>query len=235
MIYPNDGSSVEQQRVTAVLDHYPEMRDSLGRAAIRQGVWIDVARQAVLLETGQRNPRFPLLVKGQIRVWFPTVDGMELLLYAIRPGDLCAMTALTILSTEPSRVRAVARQGTVGVGIDADSFRCCFQNLDSFRLRISASETQMVHKFLTMLEEVTRLDVSTRLSRRLLAEAPLISMTHQELADGLGCSRERISRVLERFQKSGWVRLGRREIRVLDSEALRRAAIRQSRSRSGSA
>ncbi len=44
----------------------------------------------------------------QVRVWYPTFDGTELFLYTLRAGDLCAMTALAMLSGEPSRVRAIA-------------------------------------------------------------------------------------------------------------------------------
>ena len=71
-----------------------------------------------------------------------------------------------------------------------------------------------------MVEEVTRLDVSTRLSRRLLVDAPVLATTHQELADRLGCSRERVSRLLEGFQTSGWVQLSQGVIRVVDTSSM---------------
>ena len=45
--------------------------------------------------------------------------------------------------------------------------------------------------------------------------------THQELADELGTVREIVSRLLSRFERAGWVALGRERIAVLDSPALR--------------
>ena len=220
----NGTSSVEQQRVVEVLAHYPELRDSLGRAGISSGSWIEAPHQRVLLDAGQCASRFPLVVEGQVRVWFPTLDGTEMFLYTLRPGDLCAMTAMSMLSGEPSRVRTVAETRMSGVCLSGDSFRCLFQNFDSFRRRIFVSLGRNVNSLLTMLEEVTRLDVSTRLSRRLLADSPVLATTHQELAEALNCSRERISKLLEQFQRSGWVQLGRGVIRVVDPGALRRAA-----------
>jgi CRP-like cAMP-binding protein len=229
------GSSIEQQRVAEVLRHYPELRDSLGRAGISSGVWFEAPHRQVLLEPGQRAPNFPLVVEGQVRVWYPTFDGTELFLYTLRAGDLCAMTALAMLSGEPSRVRAIAETQVSGVCLQGDAFRCLLQNFESFQRRVFVSLARNVSALLTMVEEVTRLDVSTRLSRRLLVDAPVLATTHQELADRLGCSRERVSRLLEGFQTSGWVQLSRGVIRVVDSGALRRAAARHSRSRPGPA
>jgi CRP/FNR family transcriptional regulator len=48
-------------------------------------------------------------------------------------------------------------------------------------------------------------------------------MTHQELADEVGSTREMVSRILESFADRGLVRLGRRRIEVHDPGALRHA------------
>jgi CRP/FNR family transcriptional regulator len=42
------------------------------------------------------------------------------------------------------------------------------------------------------------------------------------LADELGTSREVVSRILETFQQSGMIRLGRKRIEILDRNALDR-------------
>jgi CRP/FNR family transcriptional regulator len=42
------------------------------------------------------------------------------------------------------------------------------------------------------------------------------------LADELGTSREVVSRILEAFQQSGMIRLGRKRIEILDRVALDR-------------
>ena len=45
-----------------------------------------------------------------------------------------------------------------------------------------------------------------------------IATTHQDLASELGTAREVVSRELKRFEDTGWVRLGRGHIEVLDPE-----------------
>lgn len=224
---PSGNGPIESQRLGEVLDRYPELGDSLLRTGARDEVWIDAQQRRVLFDAGDRDPRFPLVVEGRIRVTFPTLDGTELFLYVLGPGDLCAMTALTLLSGDPGRARAIAETRVSGIGLSGDSFKRLLRSCDPFRQKVFASLARNVDALLTLLEEVTRLNVTTRLSRRLLARAPVVTTTHQELADVLGCSRERISRVLENFQRSGWVQLGRGVIRVVDAGALRRAASQQ--------
>lgn|SRR5512140_3226378 len=47
-----------------------------------------------------------------------------------------------------------------------------------------------------------------------------LALTHQELADELGCTREAASRVLERLERTGAIALGRGRVAVRDRRAL---------------
>jgi CRP/FNR family transcriptional regulator len=48
-----------------------------------------------------------------------------------------------------------------------------------------------------------------------------VQTTHQALADELGTVREIVTRLLKRFEQSGWVSLGRERIELRDVVALR--------------
>jgi CRP/FNR family transcriptional regulator len=48
----------------------------------------------------------------------------------------------------------------------------------------------------------------------------VVRTTHQELADMLGTWRETVSKTLQDFRRRGWVSSGRRQLRLLDKEAL---------------
>jgi CRP/FNR family transcriptional regulator len=63
-----------------------------------------------------------------------------------------------------------------------------------------------------------------RLAAALLGHGPELAVTHQQLADTLGTVREIVTRLLRRFEREGWVELGRERVRILDSAALRRHA-----------
>jgi CRP/FNR family transcriptional regulator len=49
-------------------------------------------------------------------------------------------------------------------------------------------------------------------------------VTHQALADELGTVREIVTRLLRRFEREGWVTLGREQIQISDGAALRAVA-----------
>ena len=52
----------------------------------------------------------------------------------------------------------------------------------------------------------------------------LFRSSHQALADELGTVREIVTRLLKRFERAGWLRLGRERIELLDAAALRQLA-----------
>jgi hypothetical protein len=63
-----------------------------------------------------------------------------------------------------------------------------------------------------------------RLAGLLLGRAPVLHITHQQLADELGSVREIVSRLLKGFAEQGLVTLGRERIEVCDAAGLRRVA-----------
>jgi CRP/FNR family transcriptional regulator len=48
----------------------------------------------------------------------------------------------------------------------------------------------------------------------------VVRATHQELADMLGTWRETVSKTLQDFRRRGWVASGRRQLTLLDMDAL---------------
>jgi len=63
-----------------------------------------------------------------------------------------------------------------------------------------------------------------RLAALLAAKSNPIHATHQVIADELGSAREIVSRLLKGFADQGWVKLGREQITVTNSAALRKLA-----------
>lgn len=60
-----------------------------------------------------------------------------------------------------------------------------------------------------------------RLAAALLGHGTQLHFTHQALADELGTVREIVTRLLRRFEREGWVELGREQIRITNSAAPR--------------
>jgi CRP-like cAMP-binding protein len=55
---------------------------------------------------------------------------------------------------------------------------------------------------------------------RLTARRTEIQLSHQKLAEGIGASREAVTRALDAFRAQGLVELSRSSIRIVDADAL---------------
>jgi CRP/FNR family transcriptional regulator len=77
---------------------------------------------------------------------------------------------------------------------------------------------------MSLAEAVAFQRLDQRLAQALLGRGSPIRITHQALADELGTVREIVSRLLSRFERAGWVSLGRECVDVLDAVALRSLA-----------
>ena len=77
---------------------------------------------------------------------------------------------------------------------------------------------------MSLAEAVAFQRLDQRLAAALLGHGVSISVTYQALADELGTMREIVTRLLKRFERSGWVVLGRDHVELRDATALRALA-----------
>jgi len=72
-----------------------------------------------------------------------------------------------------------------------------------------------------LVEAVAFQRLDQRLAAALLGHGTVVHAAHQALADQLGTAREIVTRLLNRFELAGLVRLSRERIEVVDAPALR--------------
>jgi CRP/FNR family transcriptional regulator len=77
---------------------------------------------------------------------------------------------------------------------------------------------------MALVEAVAFQRLDQRLAAALLGHGALLATTHQALAEELGTVREIVTRLLRRFERAGWLALGRERIEIRDAAALRRVA-----------
>jgi CRP/FNR family transcriptional regulator len=95
----------------------------------------------------------------------------------------------------------------------------------AFRTAVFRHLGTRASELMRLVEEVAFQRLDRRLAMLLVRESeqqrrPTIPLTHQELAERLGTSREIVSRILGSFELQGLVELGRRQIQLLDPRAL---------------
>ncbi len=205
--------------------HFPELDpdDPLNADLVAAAKPVRLPPKQVLFRPGSPCRHYALVVEGRIRVQLVTASGREVLLYQVVPGDACVLTTACLLGRSAYPAEGFTETEVQAFLIDHVTFSVCLNGSPPFRRFVFERLSQRLTDVIARLEAVAFTGVEERLAQR-LAQAPTreLSITHQSLADELGCAREVLSRHLKRFERAGWIRLRRGGIDILDPEALAR-------------
>jgi CRP/FNR family transcriptional regulator, anaerobic regulatory protein len=204
---------------------YPVLREL--RAVLLQKVEetakpVQAAPGQRLFGDGSPCPYYPLLIEGIIRASKFSPEGHEILLYRLNPGESCVITVVTLLGHASYPAIGTAETKLSILGVPRSVFLEMVLESPAFRVFVFNSLSQRMAHLMALVDDVAFRRVDQRLASRLLIGEEPDTTTHQMLADELGTSREVVSRILETFQQSGMIRLGRRRIEILDRIALDR-------------
>lgn len=213
-----------------VLNTYPLLGElsSEGRSnLLAAAAPLEAAKGGVLLREGDRCDPILLVTGGALRVFRSAVDGREISLYRVDPGDVCVLALCAVLDHRPYSATAIVAEPLTALGIRAATFRSLFEQEPALRRLAIESFSKRLEQTMTLVSEVAFARVDQRLAGLLLdrwqshpAEDESIRVTHHELADELGTAREVVSRILRSFADDGLVELGRGWARVLDAHRL---------------
>lgn len=176
-----------------------------------------------MFHSGDTVGSIPLLISGVVRVYQIGKTGREVTLYRFRPGESCILTANSILSSQLYPAIASVEQDAEALMVPAEDFDRWVREYDVWRDFVFELVSQRLASVMTIVDEVTFGRLDTRVAALLLergrADNP-IRITHQEIADELGSSREVISRLLEDFAQAGLIRTERGSIEILSHDGL---------------
>ncbi|UHO38820.1 Crp/Fnr family transcriptional regulator [Chryseobacterium capnotolerans] len=191
----------------------------------RHAVLIEIKSKTEIIREGQKNKYVPFLIKGSIKV-FTLNDGRELIYYYIKESDSCLMTFSSIFTDYISRVYAVAEE-------DSEALLIPVSIMHNWLLRFPEINKLFYHEYDRRFSEVMSMvndAVFHRLDKRVLnyikqqisatGNNP-IKITHREIANNLGTSREVVSRVLKKIESDGEILQTKEGIKVAINENVR--------------
>ncbi len=176
----------------------------------------------VLFRPGDAVQGYVIVLDGQVDVGLSGVNGREMLLYSVTPGQSCIQSTLGLLGGEDYSAEARTRGPTRLVLLPKPVFLELLNQSDSFRAVVMRAFSDRMQMLMHLLEKVTFQRAEHRLAARLLEldQGSEIMITQGDLAREIGTAREVVSRRLEAWAKRGWVETGRGRLRVLDRAAL---------------
>jgi CRP/FNR family transcriptional regulator len=183
---------------------------------LEHSVFVKVPAGMQLYAQGDICTSIIFLTKGRVRVSRQHENGQSVLLYYFEQGEQCNVNFTASYTSAPAVGTAVAETDLEGYNIPADVVAKLFIEDKAFQQYVFDQYVNRLEKMASLIEEVRFSKLDTRLKHWLEEQPePTIHITHDELGDLLGTSREVVSRLLKGFEKKGLVKLGRKTIEIL--------------------
>jgi CRP/FNR family transcriptional regulator len=203
---------------------YPTLRklpaDEVAADVGRSVAVASVGPAAPLFTAGSICDGFPLVLSGEVRVSRGSASGRTLELYRVGPGDACIVSTASLLGRALLVADGTASVATRLALLPTPVFDRWTQYLP-FRRFVFGVFVERLVDLMAVVDAVAFQRLDSRLAGFLLAHGLVLRCTHQALADELGTVREIVTRLLNRFEAAGAVRLGRERIEIVDATALR--------------
>jgi CRP/FNR family transcriptional regulator len=200
-----------------VKKRFPFFESGLRSAISEAGTFKEFKAQEELIREDQFIRSFPIVLSGLIKVSRTDEEGKELLLYYLRPGEVCTVSLICCMDHTRSRVKAIAEEETTAIVVPVellDSWMTMFQTWKEYVMR---SMQLRFDELLDVLDSIAFLKMDERLEkfftdRYRSSGSKIFKGSHQDVALAMNSSREVISRLLKQMEKKGLISLSRGRI-----------------------
>ena len=173
--------------------------------------------QSVCVQLNSYIRAIPIVLSGSLRVMRQDEEGKEILLYYIKPGESCIMSFLAGIHEDTSKIVAVAEEETEVLMIPIAKASEWIKTYPEWTDFIFRTYHQRFEELLSVIDAVAFQQLDDRIIQLLKKKAAIyrskeITITHQQLAEELGTTREVISRLLKQMEKREIITLSRNRI-----------------------
>ena len=191
------------------------------RSLARRGVQRTYRKNAVLINEGEAGDGIFVLLKGSVKVFAMDQSGREITYGTVLAGDYFGEMSLdggprsaSVMTLEPCICSVLSRADVSEHLADEPEFAINLV-VQVIRRARSATETARNMALLDVYGRLVALLEERRGDAPAGSAAVLESLTHQDIANRVGASREMVSRLLKDLEKGGYIELGIRRITLL--------------------
>ncbi len=174
----------------------------------------------VILDINAYIKSIPIVLSGSIKVIRTDDNGREILLYYIKAGESCIMSFLAGIHNDTSKIKAIVEEDAEVLLIPVNKASEWIKAFPEWTDFIFSLYQKRFEELLEVVNAVAFQKVDARLLHLLKQKSALfqnseIAVTHQQLADELGITREAVSRVLKQMENEKLILLGRNKISLM--------------------
>jgi CRP/FNR family cyclic AMP-dependent transcriptional regulator len=178
-------------------------------------------KNSFVINTGDTSDCFYIILSGKVKIVIPDEEGKEVILSMLGAGD--HFGEFSLIDGQPRSASVVTLEESTLLIIGRDQFRACLAENPAIAERLMISLTQRLRNADRKIEGLALHDVYSRLARTLSELATDQDgkrtlpqrLTHQDLANMIGASREMITRLLRDLAAGGYISIENREISLL--------------------
>jgi CRP/FNR family transcriptional regulator len=187
---------------------------------------IKVPRGTVLFQPEAACQGFVVVRSGTIKVSLTAENGREIVLYRVRPGEVCLQTFGCLVNDSAYSAEGVAETEIEIEVIPPGEFHRRVGSESEFRSALFSAVAARFHDLERLVEDVALSTIAERLARALLrlAQGGMVDATHEALATEIGSAREVVSRQLAQFARDGLITAARGHITLSDPVRLQMLA-----------
>jgi CRP/FNR family transcriptional regulator len=192
----------------------------LNKAAYASGQIKSFPAGTVILNLHAYIKSLPIVLSGSLKVIRTDEEGKEILLYYIIPGESCIMSFLAGIHNDTSKIKAIVEEDAELLLIPINKASEWIKEYPEWTDFIFALYQKRFEELLEVVNAVAFQKADIRLLNLLKGKSSLfkskdITITHQQLADEVGISREAVSRVLKQMENEKLISLHRNKITLL--------------------
>ena len=228
---PDDCLNCEHRHLRMFCNLTPEALEDYDRI----GIMMNMARGAKLFTEGDPVRNVFVICSGQIKISSTSREGKTMILKLAGPGDVLGLSAVlanvvhevTAEAIERCQVKTMRKQEFVDF-------------LGRHGIASMHAAQSLSGEYLTVFHDAKRLALSGsaagRLARLLLDWARssangrselkfTMALTHEEVANMAGTSRETVTRLLNQFRRDGWLTIRGASMTITNPEQLERLTV----------
>ena len=175
---------------------------------------------AVILQEDSFIKIIPLVLSGSLKVVRADANGHEILLYYITAGESCIMSFLGGVHHEQSKIKAIVEEEAEILLIPVDKASEWVKKFPEWTDFIFKLYHKRFEELLSVVNAIAFQKLDARIlhlleQKSILFNSKEIKVTHQQLSNELGTTREAISRVCKQMENEGLIILSRNKITLL--------------------
>ncbi|SHH80127.1 Crp/Fnr family transcriptional regulator [Marivita hallyeonensis] len=180
-----------------------------------------------IFRPGEECPGFLDLKKGSIRVMLTGASGREVVLYRVRPGEVCLQTFSCLVEGHAYGAEGIVEADVEADLIPASQFREALESDAAFRHKVLNSVALRFSEYQQLVEDVALTAFDARLAKvllRLADDQDIVHATHTALAAETASGRAYVTRRLAVFARKGVVEQLPDGIAIREKRALEQIA-----------